>query len=320
MRAVVYTGAGGNEVVSLEERPDPTPGSHEVLVAAPYAGINPADLVQRAGNYPAPPGSPPDVPGLEVAGRVIARGDAVRNWREGDRVFGIVGGGGLADRVVVHERHVTRVPDALDDEPAAAVPEAFLTAHDAVVIQAALRLGETVLINGANGGVGTAAIQIASAAGARVFANVRSSEAAERLLALGAAVVGPDGFVERLEAEGGADVILELVGAPNLAGDLSSLAPKGRIVVVGTGAGTEAAFSLRSLMGKRARLMGTVLRARPLEEKAVAVQAFGREVAPLLASGRIVPVVDRVFPAERVTEAFDYMEEPGKFGKVLLAF
>lgn len=320
MRAVVYTGAGGNEVVSLEERPDPTPGSHEVLVVAPYAGINPADLVQRAGNYPAPAGSPPDVPGLEVAGRVIARGDGVQSWREGDRVFGIVGGGGLADRVVAHERHVTRVPDTLDDEAAAAVPEAFLTAHDAVVTQAGLRLGETVLVNGANGGVGTAAVQIASAAGARVFANVRSSEAAERLLALGAAVVGPDDFAERLEAEGGADVILELVGAPNLAGDLSALAPKGRIVVVGTGAGTEAAFSLRSLMGKRARLMGTVLRTRPLEEKGAAVQAFGREVAPLLASGRIVPVVDRTFPAERVTEAFDYMEQPGKFGKVLLAF
>jgi NADPH2:quinone reductase len=320
MRAVVYTGVGGNEVVRLEERPDPAPGSQEVLVAASYAGVNPADLAQRAGSYPPPPGSPTDVPGLEVAGTVIASGDTVRSWKEGDRVFGIVGGGGLADRVVVHERHVTRVPDALDDEAAAAVPEAFLTAHDAIVTQAGLRLGETVLVNGANGGVGTAAVQIASAAGARVCANVRSSEAAERVRALGAAVVGPDGFVERLEAEGGAHVILELVGAPNLAGDLTALAPKGRIVVVGTGAGTEAAFSLRSLMGKRARLVGTVLRARPLEEKAAAVQAFAREVAPLLAAGRIVPVVDRAFPVERVTEAFDYMEQPGKFGKVLLAF
>jgi NADPH2:quinone reductase len=320
MRAVVYTGVGGNEVVSLEERSDPTPGSHEVLVAAPYAGVNPADLVQRAGSYPAPPGSPPDVPGLEVAGRVIARGDAVRSWREGDRVFGIVGGGGLADRVVAHERHVTREPDALDDEAAAAVPEAFLTAHDAVVTQAGLRLGETVLVNGANGGVGTAAVQIASAAGARVFANVRASEAAERLLALGAAVVGPDGFVERLEAEGGADVILELVGSPNVPGDLEALVTKGRIVVVGTGAGTEVALSLRALMGKRARLMGTVLRARPLEEKAAAVQAFALEVVPLLAAGKLTPVVDRVFSAEQATEAFDYMTQPGKFGKVLLAF
>jgi putative PIG3 family NAD(P)H quinone oxidoreductase len=320
MRAVVYTGIGGNEVVRLEERPDPAPGSQEVLVAASYAGVNTADLAQRAGSYPPPPGSPTDVPGLEVAGTVIACGDAVRNWQKGDRVFGLVGGGGLADRVVVHERHVTRVPDVLDDEAAAAVPEAFLTAHDALVTQGGLHPGETVLVNGANGGVGTAAVQIASAAGARVFANVRSSEAAERLPALGAAVVGPDSFVERLVAEGGADVILELVGAPNIAGDLTALASKGRIVVVGTGAGTEAAVSLRSLMGKRARLMGTVLRARPLEEKGTAVQAFAREVAPLLASGRIVPVVDRTFPAERMTEAFDYMEQSGKFGKVLLAF
>jgi NADPH2:quinone reductase len=320
MRAVVYTGAGGNEVVRVEERPDPAPGSHEVLVAASYSGVNPADLAQREGRYPAPPGAPQDVPGLEVAGTVIARGDAVQSWKAGERVFGIVGGGGLADRAVVHERHVTRVPGTLDDEAAAAAPEAFLTAHDAVVTQAGLRLGEAILVNGANGGVGTAAVQIASAAGGRVFANVRSAEVGERVAALGAQVVGPESFVERVAAEGGAAVILELVGATNLGGDLAALAPKGTIVVVGTGAGADGPLSLRSLMSKRARLIGTVLRARPLEEKAAAVQAFAREVVPLLASGRIAPIVDHVLPAEDVTEAFDYLGHPGKFGKVLLAW
>lgn len=320
MKAVVFTGSGGNEVVSLEKRPDPVPGTNEILVAATHAGVNPADLAQRAGAYPPPAGAPVDIPGLEVAGTVAACGNAVRDWEEGDRVFGIVGGGGLADRVVVHERHVTRVPDGLDDAAAAAVPEAFLTAHDAVFSQAGLRMGEKLLVNGANGGVGTAAVQLGVAAGARVFASVRTTQAGERLAAFDAQIVGPADFVERMGSEGGADVILELVGSPNLPGDLEALATKGRIVVVGTGAGTEAALSLRGLMGKRARLMGTVLRARPLEEKAAAVRAFAREVVPLLAAGKLTPVVDRVFPAEQATEAFDYMGQPGKFGKVLLGF
>jgi len=151
----VYVGTGGREVMRLEERPDPVPGSEELLVAARFAGINTADLAQRAGAYPAPPGAPQDVPGLEVAGTIVATGSAVRGFAEGDRVFGLVGGGGLADRVVVHERHVTRVPDALSDEDAAAIPEAFVTSHDAIVTRGGLRLGDVLLVNGANGGVGT---------------------------------------------------------------------------------------------------------------------------------------------------------------------
>jgi NADPH2:quinone reductase len=320
MRAVVFTGTGGNEVVRLEERPDPAPVAHEILVAASHAGVNPADLAQRAGAYPPPAGSPADIPGLEVAGTVVARGNTVRDWQEGDRVFGIVGGGGLADRVVVHERHVARVPDGLDAVAAAAVPEAFVTAHDAVFSQAGLGMGEKLLVNGANGGVGTAAVQLGVAAGARVFANVRATEAGAQLVAFGAQVIGPADFVERLGVDGGADVILELVGSPNVPGDLEALATKGRIVVVGTGAGTEVELSLRDLMGKRARLMGTVLRARPLEEKAAAVQAFARQVVPHFATGKLTPVVDRIFPAEQAAAAFDYMTQPGKFGKVLLAF
>ncbi len=320
MRAVVFTGAGGNEVVRLEERPDPEPLGGELLVSARYAGLNPADLSQRAGNYPAPPGSPPDVPGLEVAGTVTALGPEARGFEVGQRVFGIVGGGGLADRVVVHERHVVAVPDRLDDQQAASVPEAFITAHDAVLTQAGLRPGELLLVNGANGGVGTAGIQIAAAAGARVLGTVRDPVLRDRVAALGADVVDPEDLVAEARARGGADVVLELVGAPNLEPDLDALALKGRIVIVGTGAGDTAPIALRKLMGRRARVIGTGLRVRPLEEKAAAVQAFAREVVPHLASGRIVTLVDHVFPADEAAAAFDRLASRGKLGKVLLDF
>jgi len=320
MRAVVFTGAGGNEVVGLEDRPDPVPTGDDVLVAVRYAALNPADLAQREGRYPAPPGSPPDVPGIEVAGTVIACGPTARQFASGDRVFGIVGGGGFASRVLVHERHVTAVPELLDELAAAAVPEVFVTAHDAVMSQAGLRPGELLVVNGANGGVGTAAVQIAAVSGARVLATVRTAALRERVALLGATVIAPDELVGRARDEGGADVVLELVGAPNLDPDLLALAVKGRIVIVGTGAGTEATLDLRKLMGRRARVMGTVLRARPLEEKAAAVNAFAREVVPHLATGRIVPLVDRVFPAAEAAAAFDRLQEPGKLGKVLLDF
>jgi NADPH2:quinone reductase len=320
MRAVVFTGAGGNEVVALEDRPDPVPMGDDVLLAVRYAALNGADLSQRAGRYPAPPGSPADIPGIEASGTVIARGPTARRFEIGDRVFGIVGGGGLADRVLVHERHVAPVPESLEDLAAAAVPEVFVTAHDAACTQGMLRLGELLVVSGANGGVGTAAVQIGAAAGARVLATVRSEEVRGQVAALGAEVIAPDELASRAQELGGADVVVELVGAPNLERDFAALAVKGRIVIVGTGAGDEAPLSLRALMGKRARLIGTVLRARPLEEKATAVQAFAREVVPHLASGRIVPLVDRVFPAAEATAAFDRMQEQGKLGKVLLDF
>jgi NADPH:quinone reductase len=314
----VYTGAGGREVMRFDERPDPVPGSEELLVAARFAGINTADLAQRAGAYPAPPGAPQDVPGLEVAGTVVATGAGVRGFAEGDRVFGLVGGGGLADRVVVHERHVTRVPDGLSDEEAAAVPEAFITSHDALVTRGGLGLGDVLLVNGANGGVGSAGVQVGVVAGARVFASARSAH--EQLAGLGAEPVAPDDAFAAVQRAGGADVVLELVGSPNLDRDLDALATLGRIVVVGTGAGTDGNLSLRKLMGKRAAVHGTVLRARPLEEKAAAVQRFAHEVVPHLASGRMRALVDRIFAAEDAADAFDYMAGSGKFGKVLLAF
>jgi NADPH:quinone reductase-like Zn-dependent oxidoreductase len=316
VRAIVLHG----EELRLEERPDPAPRSDEVVVAAPYAAVNPADLAQRAGRYPAPPGSPPDIPGLETTGRVVACGEQVLDWGVGDRVFGLVGGGGLADRVAVHARHVVAVPDRLDDEEATAVPEAFLTAHDALVTQAELRSGELLLVNGASGGVGTAAVQIGRLAGARVIAAARDDDARRRLAELGADAVSPDEAAERVRARGGADVVLELVGGPNIAGDVEALATWGRIVIIGTGAGDEAMLSLRMLMARRGRILASTLRARPFEEKAAAVQAFGRQVVPAFAEGLLHGVVDRVFPVEEVEQAFEHMAQPGKFGKVLLRF
>jgi len=309
MIAVTFHGAGGPEVMAVDERPDPVPQSSEVLVRATHAALNPADVAQRAGNYPAPPGSPADIPGLEVAGTVIACGDAVTAWRAGDRVFGLVGGGGLSDTVAVHERHVARIPDDLTDREAAAVPEAFITAHDAVFTRAGLALGETLLVNGASGGVGTAAVQLGVAAGARVLANTRSHR--EALTDMGAEPCV-------LSEARGVDVVLELVGAANLAGSLEALALRGRIIVVGTGAGADAELSLRALMGRRASVMGTVLRARSMEEKAAAVQAFARSVVPHLAAGRVRPVIDRVFPVAEAAAAFEHLSAPGKLGKVLL--
>ena len=320
MKAVTFTGAGGNEVVALQERSDPVPASDEVLVAARFAGVNWSDVMQRQGFYPPPPGAPADIPGLEVAGVVAATGPGVRAWKPGDRVFGLVGGGGLADRVVVHERHVAAVPGNLADDVAAAVPEAYITAHDALFTQCGLQMGETLLVNGANGAVGSAGARLGLAAGARVVANVRSPETARALAAEGAIVVTPDGAAARIAAMGGADVVLELVGAPNLDLDFGVLALKGRIVIVGHNAGSQASISLHPLMVKRASLRGTVLRARPIEEKAAAVQAFVRSVLPLLAAGRALPEIDRVFPAAEAATAFDYLAKPGKTGKILLDF
>lgn len=309
MIAVTFLGAGGPEVMSVGERPDPVPLPSEVLVRVTHAGLNPADLIQRAGNYPAPPGSPADIPGLEVAGTVIACGESVTTWRAGDRVFGLVGGGGLSDTVAVHERHVARIPDNLTDREAAAVPEAFITAHDAVFTRASLAMGETLLVNGASGGVGTAAVQLGVATGARVLANSRSHS--DALVDLGAEPCP-------LSEARGVDVVLELVGAANLQASLEALAVRGRIIVVGTGAGADAEISLRALMGRRASLMGTVLRARHMEEKAAAVQVFARSVVPQIASGRVRPVIDRVFPVAEAAAAFDHLAAPGKLGKVLL--
>ena len=299
------------------------PGSEELLLRVTHAGLNPADLSQRAGSYPAPPGSPQDVPGLEVAGTVEACGAQVLGWKPGDRVFGLVGGGGLADRVIVHQRCVAAVPDNLDEAGAAAVPEAFITAHDAIRSQALLSPGETLLVHGAAGGVGSAALQIGLAGGARVLGTVRSANAGALVRELGGEPIDDASFADAvLSATGGqgANVILELVGAPHFPDNLRAVAMLGRIVIVGLGAGAEVSLVLRQLMSRRASIRGTMLRARPLEEKALAVRAFEREVLPHLASGRMKPVIDSVIPYERTGHAFDRLAGSGKRGKVLLQF
>lgn len=323
MRAVVLTGAGGNEVVRVEERSDPAVGDHEVLLDVVTAGMNPADLQQREGRYPAPAGVVPDVPGLEVSGSVVEAGGAVTRWRTGDRVFGLVAGGGLASKVVVDERCVTHVPDRFDDDEAAAIPEVFITAHDALTTQGELRQGETVLVHGASGAVGSAALQIARELGAITLGVARSDRAAEVVRDLGATPIGSDGFSAAALAHTdglGVDLVLELVGASNLRGDLEAIALRGRIVVVSVAAGSTADIDLLRLMVRRATVRGTVLRARPIDEKAAAVTGFAAEVVPMLTAGRIGPVVDSVFPVDDVAAAFDRLEQPGKSGKVLVRF
>ena len=318
MRCVVYRGVGGREMVAVEDRPDPTPAAGQVLLATRFAGVNPADVLQREGRHPVPPGWPADIPGLEVAGSVIAAGEGVTIFRSGDRAFGLVGGGGQASRVLASERELLPVPDALDDRTAAAVPQAFLTAFDAVVLQGGLASGDTLLVNGANGGVGTAAVQIGRALGAQVVAGVRSEELRPRVAALGATAVAPDQAFEHAVSLGGADVVLELVGAPNMAGNLEALARRGRIVVVGAKPGDEVPLVLRDLMSRRARLIGTTLRTRPPEEKEQLVAEFAAQVLPLLASKSVTAPVDQVFALDEAAEALDYVRQPGKFGKVLL--
>jgi NADPH:quinone reductase len=319
MNCVVFRGVGGREVVSVEERPDPRPGKFEVVITPGFAGVNPADVLQREGHHPVPPGSPVDVPGLEVAGTVVECGEAVTRFAVGDRAFGLVGGGGLADRVVAHERELVAVPDALDEAGAAAVPEAFITAFDAVCLQAGLDSGDRLLVNGANGGVGTAAVQIGVALGARVVASVRSTHLCARVAGLGASAKATDEAFDEVRRLGGADVILELVGAPHMAENLVSLTKKGRIVVVGARPGDEATITLRDLMSRRGRVIGTTLRTRALEEKATLIQEFGRRIVPFFSNGRVRPIVDRIFQLADAADAFDYVRAPGKFGKVLLA-
>src|SRR5881398_773791 len=249
----------------VAEHPDPQPGAGEVLVRVRAAGLNGADMLQRRGGYPAPPGSPPDIPGLELAGEVAAVGAGARRFAEGDRVMGIVAGGGQAELAVVHERILMPVPEALGWPEAGGVPEVFTTAHDAIFTQAGLRPGEHLLVHGGAGGVGTAAIQLARAAGARVTASVRRAPQRAGVAALGASVIDPG----EVDEHGPYDVILELVGAPNLQANVQALATGGRIAVIGVSAGATGALNLLALMAKRARIHGSTLRARPPEEKAL---------------------------------------------------
>ena len=299
----------------VEERPDPDPARGELLVRVRAAGLNGADMLQRRGAYPAPPGSPPDIPGLELAGEVAARGPGATRFEEGDRVMAVVGGGGHAELAVVHERAAMPVPGGLDWPQAGGLPEVFTTAHDALFSQAGLRPGEHLLVHGAAGGVGTAAVQLGRAAGARVTATVRREELRAAVKELGARAIDPEGFAD----EGPYDVVLELVGAANLAGNLASLAMGGRIAVIGVGGtGPKAEINLLAVMQKRARIHGSTLRARPLEEKAIAMRLVEREVLPLFEDGTLdVPVSD-TFPLDEVEAAYERFTAGGKLGKIVV--
>lgn len=301
--------------VLVEEHPDPEPGSGQVLVRVRAAGLNGADMMQLKGRYPAPPGSPPDIPGLELAGTVQALGAGATRFAEGDRVMAIVGGGGQGELATVHERQLMPVPDEVGFPQAGGLPEVFTTAHDAIFTQAGLRPGERLLVHGGAGGVGTAAIQLARAAGAHVTATVRNHDNHDAVAELGAhAVIDPEGF----EEHGPFDVVLELVGAPNLPSNLKALAANGRIVVIGVGAGVKAELNLLALMGKRARIMASTLRARPLEEKAATARALEREVLPGFARGDLRVPVAATFALDEVAAAYERFAGGGKLGKVLL--
>ena len=310
MRAVAFHDGD----VRVGDHPDPQPGAGEILVRVRAAGLNGADLMQLGGHYPAPPGWPKDIPGLELAGEVAALGDGATRFALGDRVMAVVGGGGQAELAVVHERAAMPVPEGLSWPEAGGVPEVFATAHDGLFTQAGLAPGERLLVHGGAGGVGTAAVQLGRTAGARVTATVRRPELRGEVERLGARVIEPEGFGEH----GPWDVVLELVGAPNVPEDLAALAPLGRLLVIGVGAGARTEVDLRVLMAGRLRVLGSTMRARPLEGKADMTRRLERHVLPLFDSGDLrVPVAAR-FGLEEAPAAYERFREGGKLGKVVL--
>jgi NADPH:quinone reductase len=300
--------------IVIEEHPDPQAGAGEVLVRVRAAGLNGADMMQRRGFYPAPAGSPQDIPGMELAGEVTSLGPGAERFELGDRVMAIVGGGAQAELCVVHERQLMHVPQRLDWPAAGGLPEVFATAHDAIFTQGELRPGERLLVHGGAGGVGTAAIQLARAAGASVTATVRNEAVHEQVEKLGANVIVPDGFAEH----GPFDVILELVGGPNMADNLNALATGGRIAVIGVSAGAKSELNLLALMGKRARIHGSTLRARPLEEKALVARLVEHEVLPLFDAGALTVPIAETFALDQAAEAYEHFAAGGKLGKVVI--
>lgn len=327
MKAVTIVKHGGVEGLEVREVPDPPrPTADRVRVRVHAAALNRADILQRLGRYPPPPGFPTNIPGLEFAGEVDQVGEEVRAWKAGQRVFGITGGGAQAEYVTVPENTLAEIPANLDWPEAAAVPEVFITAHDALFTQANLKMGERVLIHAAGSGVGTAGIQLAHAAGATVYGTSRTEDKLQRAKSLGldksiAVSGGPDAFaaaVHEWTGGQGVQVILDLVGAAYLKANLEALAPKGRLMFVGTTSGAKAELDLSKVMGRRARLIGTVLRARSAEEKARATRLFDAHVVPLLAHSVVRPIVDSVYSMDGVRAAHERLESNESFGKVVL--
>ena len=299
--------------IVVEEHPEPRPEAGELLVRVRAAGLNGADMLQLAGRYPPPRGAP-EIPGLELAGEVIECGRGVARFEPGDRVMAVVAGGGQAEQAVVHESAAMPVPDELDWTAAGGVPEVFTTAHDALFTQAGLTVGERLLVHGAAGGVGMAAVQLGVMAGARVTATVRDEHAREQIGALDVQALAPDDF----EAMGPYDVILELVGAPNVPGNLEAMAMRGRLVVIGVGAGAHAELDLRVLMGKRGSIHASTLRARSIEDKALAARAVEKCVLPGFASGDLSVFVAASYPLEEAAAAYERFRAGGKLGKIVL--
>ena len=329
MRAIVIEQFGGIEGIALQEvETPPAPRADRVRVRVRAAGLNRADLLQREGKYPAPPGYPEKIPGLEFAGEVASLGEAARRWKIGDRVFGITAGGGQAEFVIVPESNLAPIPAQLSWSEAAAMPEVFITAHDALFTRAGLQMGERILIHAAASGVGTAAVQLAHAAGATVYGTSRTSEKLEQIRALGLSEAitvsdSPEQFVERvfdLTGGAGVDVILDLVGGNYFPANLRALATLGRIVSVGTTAGRKSEIDLGLVLRRRATITGTVLRARTIEEKAEATRRFEAHVLPFVARGRVRPIVDRVYPAAEVGAAHEHLESNRSIGKIVLDF
>ena len=320
------TAAGGPEVLEITERPMPDPAPSEIRVRVEASALNRADISQRLGRYPAPAGSPPDIPGLEYAGTVDAVGSAVTMWKTGDPVMGIVGGGAHAQFLCTHEREAMPIPSGMKAHDAAAIPEVFLTAYDAIFLQLRVRMGESLLIHAVGSGVGTAAIQLALAAGVVTIGTSRSSDKLERAAKLGLhhAVQSLSGDwiqdVRRVTGGSGVDAVLDLVGGGYFAGNLDLLKNRGRMIIVGLTSGAHAELDMRAVMRKRLTIIGTALRARPLEEKIALAREFSDRVIPLFASGLLAPVVDRVESFDRIRSAHALMESNANFGKIVLAW
>jgi putative PIG3 family NAD(P)H quinone oxidoreductase len=324
MRAIVITKPGGPEVMEEQDRPRPEPGFGQIRVHVRASALNRADLMQRRGTYPPPAGAPPDIPGMEYAGEVDALGPGTSLWSPGSRVMGIIGGGGHAEYLCVHEREAMPVPANLSWEEAAAIPEAFLTAHDAIFHRLDVQTGERLLIHAVGSGVGTAALQLALVAGITVLGTSRSpaklAKARELGLAIGIDTSRDDWLVQiaQVTDDEGVNAVLDLVGGNFLAGNITVLAQRGRLVLVGLTAGARAELNLAAVLAKRLQIVGTVLRARPLEEKIAIARGFSSRVLPLFESGRLRPVIDRVFSFAEIGAAHELMESNGTFGKVVL--
>jgi len=327
MKAVRITARGGPEVLELSEVPELSPGHGQAMVRVRASAINRADLLQCLGQYPAPPGAPPDIPGLEYAGEVVALGEGALDLKVGQRVMGIVSGGGFSERLVVHERECVKIPADLDFTEAAAIPEAFLTAFDALVLQGNLRIGTRLLIHAVASGVGTAALQLGSLAGALVIGTSRSQAKLDRCrseLALAHGILcrdNPPRFANEVRAIAGplgVDLVLDLVGGAYLNETLASMSPRGRLLLVGLLGGPEATVPLRTLLSKRLTLTGTVLRSRAPEEKMSLARAFEEQVLPAFSAGRLKAVVDSVFSVDQIRMAFAKMQRNDSFGKIVV--